>query len=188
MIKRNFGGSEVAFEPIITDNNVMVNATQMANHFNKRTNDFLKIDSTQKFIEAFCHSEDIRFGNEFSPDGKVVKIVKGDPSVSGTWMNRILAIKFAAWLNPTFEVWIYKTIDEIINGYSRSQDESIQRTIILKAQLREMELKPDKSGDDFENYIQLKQHLIHEQTVRANNTRRRFREIYRFLTNSFNNN
>ena len=35
---------------------------------------------------------------------------------SGLWFHRVLALKFAAWLNPEFEVWIYITIDELLFG------------------------------------------------------------------------
>ena len=31
-------------------------------------------------------------------------------------MERSVALKFAAWLSPKFEVWVYKTIDEILFG------------------------------------------------------------------------
>ncbi len=34
-------------------------------------------------------------------------------------MHRILALKFAAWLDPEFEVWIYVTIDKILLGHYR---------------------------------------------------------------------
>ena len=30
-------------------------------------------------------------------------------------MHRILALKFAAWLSPSFELWVYITIDRILN-------------------------------------------------------------------------
>ena len=31
-------------------------------------------------------------------------------------MHRILALKFAAWLDPDFELWVYNTIDNILFG------------------------------------------------------------------------
>ena len=39
----------------------------------------------------------------------------------GTWMHKLLAYKFAAWLNPKFELFIYKTFDEIIQNKLRYQ-------------------------------------------------------------------
>jgi hypothetical protein len=39
-------------------------------------------------------------------------------------MHRILALKFAAWLDPYFEVWVYTTIDKIIFGNYREIKEA----------------------------------------------------------------
>lgn len=188
IVKKNFGGSEVAFEPFVIENNVMVNATQMAKAFGKEVYDFLKIDGTKKFVEAFCQTEDIRFGDEYSPNGKVVKIQKGDPSVSGTWMNRILALKFAAWLDPYFEIWVYKTIEEIMFGYSRENDESIRRTIVMQFEVSQIEKKKERSGEDFDRYMFLKDQLTIERTVRSQQTKQRFRDLYKFLVPTLKNN
>lgn len=185
IVKKTFGGSEVAFEPFVTENNVMVNATQMAKAYGKEVYDFLRINGTQKLIEAYCQTEDLRYGDEFSPHGKVVKIQKGDPSVSGTWMNRILAIKFAAWLDPFFELWILKTIDEIMFGYSREQDQSIQRTLIIQHEMKQIEKNPERSGEDFDLYMKLQNQLVYERTIRSAATKQRFREFYKTLSPSF---
>lgn len=122
IVKKSFGGAEVAFEPSIINGNVMVNATQMAKVFNKEVSGFLKTEQTENFIKAFCQTEDLPFENEFSANGKLIKIVKGHHSINGTWMHRIVALKFAAWLDPLFEVWVFKTIDEILFAYSHEQD------------------------------------------------------------------
>lgn len=34
----------------------------------------------------------------------------------GIYFDRKLALKFAAWLSPEFEVWVFSTLDEIIFG------------------------------------------------------------------------
>jgi hypothetical protein len=34
----------------------------------------------------------------------------------GTWMHRVLALKFAAWLHPDFEVQVYSTVDHLLYG------------------------------------------------------------------------
>ena len=74
---------------------------------------FLRLDSTKAYIQAYCQTADLRSENEFSPEGKLVKVVNGGRN-NGTWMERSVALKFAAWLSPKFEVWVYKTIDEIL--------------------------------------------------------------------------
>lgn len=181
IVKKNFGGSDVTFEPFIADQNVMVNATQMAKAFGKRTNDFLKIDQTQKFIEVYCSSEDLRLGDEFTPEGKVVKIQKGDPSVRGTWMTRILALKFAAWLSPEFEIWVFKTIEEIMFGFSREQDKSIQKTVMIQQKIKAIEKSLERSPEDFDSYMKLQEELQRERTLRSSVTKQRFREFYKLM-------
>jgi len=32
----------------------------------------------------------------------------------GTWMNQKLALKFAGWLSPEFELWVYDRIEELL--------------------------------------------------------------------------
>ena len=39
-------------------------------------------------------------------------------------MHRILALKFAAWLDPKFEVWVFSTIDQIILGHYKEVKEA----------------------------------------------------------------
>lgn len=188
IVKKSFGGTDVSFEPFVVENNVMVNATQMAKAFGKNVTDFLKIDSTQKFIEAFCSTENIQLGGEFLPTGKVVKIQKGDPSVRGTWMHRILALKFAAWLDPFFEIWVYKTIEEILFGYSRENDESIRRTVLVQFEMKQIEKNPERTGEDFDRYMKLQNQLVAERTIRASTTKQRFRDFYKFFISSIKSN
>lgn len=89
---------------------VMVNATQMAKIFDKRIDFFLKTDQTKEFINAL----------EFTPFGGNSEPLKREEIIQtkgqgGTWMHRILALKLAAWLDPRFEVWVFSTIDKILN-------------------------------------------------------------------------
>jgi len=105
----------VDFLPTSNDN-LMVNATQMAKIFGKRVDVFLKSDHTNEFINAL----------EFTPFGGNSEPLKRDEIIqtkgqSGTWMHRILALKFAAWLDPKFEVWVFSTIDQILLGHYRDR-------------------------------------------------------------------
>jgi hypothetical protein len=107
-----YQGKQVEFD--LTKIDMMVNATEMAKIFDKRTDFFLKSDSTKAFIEVL----------KFPPNGvnlapmkdHEIMITKGR---SGTWMCRVLALKFAAWLDPIFEVWVFFTIDKILFGTMR---------------------------------------------------------------------
>jgi len=115
VIKLIYEGKDVEFQ--LGNNEVMVNATLLGEMFNKNPYDFYHTKSVQKFIKAFCRYDNCRFGDEFSPAGKLIKVVRGDQSVQGTWMRREVALKFAAWLSPDLEVWIFKTIDKILYQY-----------------------------------------------------------------------
>ena len=89
------------------DKNVMVNATEMAKLFGKETRVFLKTDHAKAFIKV---AE--RALNGARSDGKLIE----NRGHMGIYFNKRLALKFAAWLSPEFEYWIYSTIDEIVFG------------------------------------------------------------------------
>lgn len=93
------------------DENVMVNATEMAKIFNKKVSHFLENDTTKNFINVCLNSRNSDFININSIENLYVSKQK-----SGTYFHRILALKFAAWLDPEFELWIFSTIDTILFG------------------------------------------------------------------------
>jgi len=132
------------------DNNIMVNATQMAKAFNKRI-DFFFSDNTKVFIKVL----------KFPPYGGNLKslndadIIKSKGRL-GTFMHRILALKFAAWLDPRFELWVFSTIDKII--FAQFQD--IKETTVAKLKLeKERDLMLDellkKHPADFYRFLEL---------------------------------
>lgn len=91
--------------------NVMVNATQMAKVFNKQVNEFTSNKNTIQFVETCLKNGNSRFlGIEKESD------LINSKQKSGTWMHRVLALKFAAWLDPEFELWVYSRIDKILLG------------------------------------------------------------------------
>jgi hypothetical protein len=90
-----------------TDNNVMVNATEMAKMFGKRIDHFTKSEHAKAFIKVA----------ERPPNG-----VRSNSNIvqnrghMGIYFERKLALKFAAWLSPEFEYWVFTTLDEIMFG------------------------------------------------------------------------
>ena len=110
---KEFKGKQIEFD--LSKENIMINATEMAKIFNARMNDFFTNDSTKKFIEACLNNGNSRYlGIENEAD-----LFKSTQK-SGTWMHRILALKFAAWLDPEFELWVYCTIDKLMFGDIRN--------------------------------------------------------------------
>ncbi|PSR54197.1 hypothetical protein AHMF7605_12020 [Adhaeribacter arboris] len=85
---------------------VMINANQMAKPFGKLVSNFTKTEQTQYFIDALCKQYSLK-------NSEVLLSVNGG-SNPGTWMHQKLAIKFAAWLSPEFELWVYDRVEELL--------------------------------------------------------------------------
>jgi hypothetical protein len=109
--------------------NVMVNATQMGKVFGRKVEAFVRNETTKSFINECLKSENSRFLGIESEEDLLVSKQK-----SGTWMHRILALKFAAWLDPAFELWVYVTIDRMINHYFREQRDAMIEKLNIKSQ------------------------------------------------------
>lgn len=110
----DYEGQQITFE--FADGNKMINATEMAKPFKgKLVADFLRLKSTKDYIELLWE----RYGNShIAPVREVLRIVKGGDAaegLQGTWMDEKLALKFAAWLSPRFELWVYDRIQELLS-------------------------------------------------------------------------
>ena len=92
----------------------MINATEMAKPFKgKLPADFLRLKQTKAFIKELK----FHYGNSHS--GKIINVINGGPQ-RGTWMCERLALKFAAWLSPKFEIWVFEKIQELLkHGYTQ---------------------------------------------------------------------
>jgi hypothetical protein len=126
-----YKNQEIEFDP--SSSALMVNATEMAKIFGKRTDVFLKTDHAQAFIKVL----------KLPPNGGSLGIKSTDDIIqergrNGLWMHRILALKFAAWLDPNFELWVYQTIDEILFGAYRRMEESLRLSAQRKNRIDEL--------------------------------------------------
>lgn len=139
---QEYNGALIAFE--VTDNGNMVNATQMVQAFPaKKMNDFLRLKNTKEFVAAL----EARYGNSRIGNRKVLRVVKGGtPELQGTWMDEILAIKFAGWLHAEFEIWMYERIRELlVTGRTEITGVAPQSNVIrglrmIVAQLEQQEI------------------------------------------------
>lgn len=147
------------------NNGMMINATEMAKPFGKKVEAFMRNESTIEFVNEALKSENSRFLGVQNESDLVDSRQK-----SGTWMHRILALKFAAWLNPAFELWVYSTIENILFGKHVQREQSFERTLKFQKELDELKDKPQKSGEDFERYLELDRALKHEKAVRKSLT------------------
>lgn len=101
----NYNGNNVSFRK--ENENVFVNASEMARQFNKLPADFLRLKQTEEFINSIS----TRYG---IPHIAILQTVKGGLNNQGTWMHEKLALKFASWLNSDFELWVYERISELM--------------------------------------------------------------------------
>lgn len=124
-----YGGSEIEFD--LSGGEIMINATEMAKIFGKKTSHFLDNDQTQAFIDVLCESRNSAFD-------KIVKVVKGGKN-GGTWMNQVLALKFAAWLNPRFELWVYDVIQKIMFGDNLRVRSNQEQLHIITERIKEID-------------------------------------------------
>lgn len=131
ILKFNFDQSLIDFQVI--NGNVMVNATQMAETFERKVEAFTRNENTKSFISECLKSENSRFISVEKEEDLIISRQK-----SGTWMHRILALKFAAWLNPRFELWVYATIDKILFDYYKRLEESLKRSAQRKDRIDEL--------------------------------------------------
>lgn len=147
------------------NNGMMINATEMAKAFGKNVGHFMENDSTKKFIEACLNNRNPDYLNINSVNDLIESRQK-----SGTWMHRIVALKFAAWLSPEFEVWVYSTIENLLFGKHVQREQSFERTLKFQKELDELKDKPQKTGEDFERYLEIDRALKREKAVRKSLT------------------
>lgn len=155
------------------DSNIMVNATQMAKAFNKRIDFFLKSDNTKAFIEVL----------KFPPYGGNLKSLKDDEIIKskgrlGTYMHRVLALKFAAWLDPKFELWVFSTIDKIIFAqFQEIKDTTVNKLKIEKERDLMIEELLKKHPDDFYKFLELEGKLNKANQKRLSAIRASVKEL-----------
>ncbi|MCD4680679.1 MAG: KilA-N domain-containing protein [Bacteroidales bacterium] len=137
--------NEQSIDFLPSGENVMVNATQMAEIFGKQVNEFTSNKNTQSFI-----NECLKNGNSRFLGIKNQSDLIDSKQKSGTWMHRILALKFAAWLDPKFELWVFITIDQILLGHYKEQKEATTAKILAE---RELELKKNELLEKYPEFI-----------------------------------
>ena len=156
----NYENNPITFN-LKKDNGVMIDANEMAKAFDETVEHFTRLDGTKNFINACLKNPNLGFLGIKNEEDLIISKQK-----SGTFMHRILALKFAAWLSPDFEVWVYSTIEEILFGKHVAREQSLEKTIQLKSEIEMLRDKPDKTGEDLERYIIIERELRIEQNVR----------------------
>ena len=99
--------------------NGYLNATAIAEQYDKRVGNYLRNERTQEYITALnerLFNPETR--NRATAENQLVIIKKGgnDKKSQGTWLHPKLAVDFARWLNPKFAVWCDEQIEALLNG------------------------------------------------------------------------
>ncbi len=168
MLSFFYHNAMVNFDFNALNSNMMINATQMSKIFDKRVDSFLRNDFVKSYIEILkklpkdeklwseftqiCVNstvKDIENDGQFPPFGvnsDVVLLQESDilqtRGHQGTWMHRLLAIEFAAWLDPGFKLWINLIVENLIFGHYKKhyeahalQEETKKRMAVIKQKL-----------------------------------------------------
>lgn len=123
----SYKGNDVHFGASKSD--ILINATEMARCFGKLPKDFLKTAPTKAFMGALQARYSLK-------NNEIIRT-----SNQNTWMHRTLALKFAAWLNPDFELWVYETIERLITGEFKTIKNINDHRSLIEAEVVELENK-----------------------------------------------
>ncbi|TYB74571.1 MULTISPECIES: KilA-N domain-containing protein [Bizionia] len=105
-----FHGKNIAFQEV--EGKMMVNATQMAKPFSKRTRDWLVTQQAKDLLTAMTETRNLA-----SDD---LQVVKRGGSNQGTWFHEDVALLFAQWLSPEFYLACNTKLKELVTTQALS--------------------------------------------------------------------
>ncbi|WPP46627.1 KilA-N domain-containing protein [Pseudomonas sp. AN-1] len=88
-----------------------LHATEIAEQFGKRVNDWASLSSTASYIEALARNLNTGKSGIYSASD-FIKTKRGKHG--GTWLHPKLAVAFARWLSDDFAVWCDLQIDDLL--------------------------------------------------------------------------
>jgi len=149
-----FKNAPITFE---INGQVMVSLTDMARPYGKKVSHFLSLPTTKDFIQELeSQASNTEYEGGLSALIQPVVITRKGKGNQGTWAHRYVAIKFAAWLDVRFEVWMIETIDRLMKGGMADHKQYfdlLQRLQTAKAKAHD--LKDDLSDTtEFQAYQQ----------------------------------
>ncbi len=96
----------------LADNNtkgIMINASAMAKPFGKKTAEWLRLRSTQRFLAELAELKSIPVGDLINKINK-----RGEGREKGVWIHEDAALEFARWLSPSFAIWNNQRTKELL--------------------------------------------------------------------------
>jgi hypothetical protein len=124
----------------------MINATALCKAGNKKFHDYIRLKTTQEFLQTLESVEGI-------PSNNIIHIFQGgNPKLQGSYVHQLLAIDLARWISPKFGVQITKWVQELmITGKVE-----LQRPIKFLINLKEIDIEAEK--------LELENQFIHTNT------------------------
>jgi phage antirepressor YoqD-like protein len=119
----NYQETPIEFEVI--NGEVFANATIMCQAFNKMPYSFLRLESTNRYLEALRERNAVEY-----------IITKNGGINTGTWIHEKLIIRLASWLSVSFEIWCDETIAELLKGKSKELTRKEILTLALDSEER----------------------------------------------------
>ena len=138
----NYNETPVSFQ---MGENLMINATKIAQKFGKRAQHFLNTYQTKELIQVLSLSRNLGLED-------LVVVTKGGRN-PGTWLHEDLALIFAQWLSPEFYLWCNDRIKELFRfGLTATEEMLLKATTdpgfvaivieeLKKSRLKEIELQ-----------------------------------------------
>ena len=136
------------------DGTTMVNATSMARAFGKKPIDWLRLPSTQEYLNYLSedlnlpisesearleplHSTDATSKDENSFCTPLIVTRRGnfsDKREQGTWMREEVALEFARWLSPKFAIWCNRRVKEFMNQRNSAMSAQVSTELLAKVE------------------------------------------------------
>lgn len=166
LINYDYKGSQISF---MSGDNVMVNATEMANSFGKRVRQWFDNPGTHEFVEVLAQARGITPMAEKRTSlntsalserfPQLIKVIKGGTPGTvkqGTWFHEDVALEFARWLSPQFAIWCNDRIKELmkygitatpqtIDNILADPDNAIKILMALKEERKKNKLLEDQN-------------------------------------------
>lgn len=116
------------------------NATEAAKRFGQKAHEWLRLPSTERYMEALSKALG---GKEGFSRFDLVRVQRGSRS-PGTWLHPKMAVAFARWLSDDFGVWCDLQIDSIIRNGIRAEGNANLLPLLLRdgAAVWELRFKP----------------------------------------------
>lgn len=105
-----------------------INATVAATRFGKVPNEWLRLSSTEEYIEKLAS----RMAESNTGKSRITLVTtrRGNTANSGTWLHPKLAVKFARWLSVDFEIWCDEQIDTLVRADHATWQQARQQSAI----------------------------------------------------------